>query len=1218
MLTGLFVAALTDPALARARDLARSGAAQVDGLDLTAPPALRPFAVAAIAADEPVGGAGRPVLAVTATTREADDLAAALGCLIPADQVAVFPSWETLPHERLSPRSDTVGRRLAVLRRLAHPDAADSQGRHGPLRVIVAPVRSLLQPQLKGLGELEPVRLAAGDEADLEDLARRLTDLAYARVDLVTKRGEFAVRGGILDVFPPTDEHPARVEFWGDEVEEIRTFAVADQRTIEGVGQLWAPPCRELLLTPAVRKRAAALAVDHPELAEILDKLAEGIPVEGMESLAPVLIGDDSMELLLDTMPAGTHVLLCDPERIRTRAHDLVRTSAEFLQASWAAAAVGGAAPIDLGAAAFRTLADVRVRARALGQPWWTVSPFGLAEPATAPARQPWEDEPAEIDVTPDDAIAVTVAAQPAPLYHGETARVVDDLKRWAGEGWSVALVFEGHGPAQRAVEVLHDAGLGVRLVDEVPAAPATGEILVSRGSLTGGFVDAASRFVLLTGDDVTGGRGTSTRDMRKLPSRRRNTIDPLELRAGDHVVHEQHGIGRYVELVQRTVNGASREYLVIEYAPSKRGQPGDRLFVPTDQLDQLSRYVGGEQPTLHKMGGSDWQKSKARARKAVREIAAQLIQLYAARKASKGHPFGPDTPWQRELEDAFPWQETPDQLAAIEEVKRDMEQTVPMDRLICGDVGYGKTEIAVRAAFKAIQDGRQVAVLVPTTLLVQQHYNTFAERMSQFPATIRQLSRFQTSKEAEQTLTMAADGTADIVIGTHRLLQASARFKSLGLVIVDEEQRFGVEHKEHLKSVRASVDVLSMSATPIPRTLEMAITGIREMSTIATPPEERHPVLTAVGAYDERQVAAAIHRELLRDGQVFYLHNRVESIERAARRLRELVPEARVAVAHGQLGEEALERVMVGFWEKQFDVLVCTTIVESGIDIPNANTLIVERADLLGLAQLHQIRGRVGRGRERAYAYFLYPSDKPLTEHAHERLATIAQHTELGAGMYVAMKDLEIRGAGNLLGGEQSGHIEGVGFDLYVRMVGEAVQAFKGERPEEETEVKVDLPVDAHLPHDYVGVERLRLEMYRKLAEARDEERLRAVVAELTDRYGEPPAPVQNLVAVARFRLLARRYGLTDVSMQGRHLRFGPLPLPDSKQLRLKRYHPDAVYKQALEQVSVPRPSTRRIGGELMRDQALLEWCGQLLADVLGEPRELAGAAGSAVRGGR
>ncbi|MDG4807916.1 transcription-repair coupling factor [Micromonospora sp. WMMD1120] len=1211
MLTGLFTAALADPGLARARDLARSGAAQVDGLDITAPAALRPFAVAAVAADRE--GAGRPVLAVTATSREADDLAAALGALLPAEQVVVFPSWETLPHERLSPRSDTVGRRLAVLRRLAHPDATDARGATGPLRVVVAPVRSLLQPQLKGLGDLEPVQLAAGEEADLEEVARRLTDMAYARVDLVTKRGEFAVRGGILDVFPPTDEHPSRVEFWGDEVEEIRTFAVADQRTIEQVPLLWAPPCRELLLTPSVRERAAALAEQHLELAEILDKLAEGIPVEGMESLAPVLVGPDSLELLLDAMPSGTHVLLCDPERIRTRAHDLVRTSEEFLQASWAAAAVGGQAPVDVGAAAFRTLGEVRAAAGKLGQPWWTLSPFGLveADAGTAETRQPWEDAPEETAVTPDDAIAVTLAAQPAPLYHGETSRVVDDLKRWAGEGWSVALVFEGHGPAQRAVEVLRDAGLGARLTEEVTAAPAPGELVVTCGALSSGFVDEASRFVLLTGNDVTGGRGTSTRDMRKMPSRRRNTIDPLELKAGDHVVHEQHGIGRYVELVQRTVNGASREYLVIEYAPSKRGQPGDRLFVPTDQLDQLSRYVGGEQPALHKMGGSDWQKSKARARKAVREIAAQLIQLYAARKASKGHSFGPDTPWQRELEDAFPWQETPDQLAAIEEVKRDMEQTVPMDRLICGDVGYGKTEIAVRAAFKAVQDGKQVAVLVPTTLLVQQHYNTFAERMSQFPVQIRQLSRFQTPKETERTLEMVADGTVDIVIGTHRLLQTATRFKQLGLVIVDEEQRFGVEHKEHLKTLRASVDVLSMSATPIPRTLEMAITGIREMSTIATPPEERHPVLTFVGAQDDRQVAASIHRELLRDGQVFYLHNRVESIDRAARRLRELVPEARVAVAHGQMSEEALEKVMVGFWEKEFDVLVCTTIVESGIDIPNANTLIVERADLLGLAQLHQIRGRVGRGRERAYAYFLYPPEKPLTEHAHERLATIAQHTELGAGMYVAMKDLEIRGAGNLLGGEQSGHIEGVGFDLYVRMVGEAVSAFKGERPEEETDVKIDLPVDAYLPHDYVGVERLRLEMYRKLAEARDEDRLREVVAEMTDRYGEPPAPVQNLVEVARFRLLARRYGLTDVSMQGKHVRFGPLPLPDSKQLRLKRYHPDAVYKQATDQVSVPRPTTRRIGGEPLRDQALLQWCAQLLSDVLGAPAPLAAAAG-------
>ncbi|NMO51069.1 transcription-repair coupling factor [Actinoplanes sp. TBRC 11911] len=1204
-LSGLIPAALRDRGLARARDLARKGFVDSDSLDLTAPASLRPFVVATLAAATEIGGAARPVLAVTATTREADDLAAALGALISDDSVAVYPSWETLPHERLSPRSDTVGRRLAVLRRLAHPGDR-------PLQVVVAPVRSVLQPQLKGLGDLEPVELTAGGAAELEEVARRLTDMAYARVDLVTKRGEFAVRGGILDVFPPTDEHPSRVEFWGDEVEEIRTFAVADQRTIDPVDRLWAPPCRELLLTPGVREKALELSAEHPELAEILDKLAEGIPVEGMESLAPALLhGTDSMELLLDTMPAGTHVLLCDPERIRTRAHDLTRTSDEFLEASWAAAAVGGKAPIDVGAVAFRNLADVRAHAATLQQPWWTVSPFGLAESDDAPAEdeQPWLEPVPAVEVTPDAGDAIALSAQPVPLYHGDTARLASDLTDWIAAGWSVALVFEGHGTAQRATEVLRDAGLGVTPQESLETAIEPGQLLVTCGGLNHGFVDSGSQLAVITGNDISGGRGASTKDMRKMPSRRRNTIDPLELKPGDFVVHEQHGIGKYVELVQRTVNGADREYIVIEYAASKRGQPGDRLYVPTDQLDQLSRYVGGEQPALHKMGGSDWQKSKARARKAVREIAAQLIQLYAARQASKGHSFGPDTPWQRELEDAFPYTETPDQLSAIIEVKQDMELPIPMDRLICGDVGYGKTEIAVRAAFKAVQDGKQVAVLVPTTLLAQQHFNTFTERMNQFPIRIKQLSRFQTPKEAALTLEEAGAGTADIVIGTHRLLSNATRFKNLGLIIVDEEQRFGVEHKEQLKALRASVDVLTMSATPIPRTLEMAITGIREMSTIATPPEERHPVLTFVGAHDEKQVAAAIHRELLRDGQVFYVHNRVESIDRAARKLRELVPEARVAVAHGQMSEEQLEKVMVGFWEKEFDVLVCTTIVESGIDIPNANTLIVERADMLGLAQLHQIRGRVGRGRERAYAYFLYPREKPLTEQAHERLATIAQHTELGAGMYVAMKDLEIRGAGNLLGGEQSGHIEGVGFDLYVRMVGEAVQAFKGERPEEEPEVKIDLPVDAHLPTEYISVERLRLEMYRKLAEARDDQRLQEVVAEMTDRYGEPPAQVANLIAVARFRQLARAYGLSDVSMQGKHLRFSPLPLPDSKQLRLKRYHPDSVYKQATDQVSVPRPATRRLGGEPLRDQALLEWCAQLLKDVLGEVPALASA---------
>ncbi len=1229
-LAGLTSAALADPALARARDLARAGAVESARLDLTAPPALRPFVVAALAGDvdpgDPTaGGAGRPVLAVTATSREADDLAAAVSSLLPPEQVVVYPAWETLPHERLSPRSDTVGRRLAVLRRLAHPEPGDPV--RGPIRVIVAPVRSLLQPQLAGLGDLAPVELVNGGTADLGEVSRRLADIAYHRVDLVTSRGEFAVRGGILDVFPPTEEHPIRVEFWGDEVTELRYFSVADQRSLEPADRLWAPPCRELLLTPEVRARAAELAQRHPMLAEMLDKLAEGIPVEGMESLTPALLPEPGthvegtgprLELLVNCLSPGTHVVLCDPERIRTRAHDLVATSEEFLQASWAAAAAGGKAPIDLGAAAFRSLAEVGQTAADLGLAWWSVSPFGTTE--ATPAIRTIDDELAELDpeltprVGPDieDSLALATSAEPVPLYHGDTDKVVADLNGWVAAGWRVALVFEAHGPAQRAIEVLRDADLGASLLERISTVPATGAVTVGCGVLSRGFVlpptGNAPGFALVTGDDVTGGRGSSTRDMRKMPSRRRNTIDPLELRPGDYVVHEQHGIGQYIEMTQRTVAGAQREYLVLEYAPSKRGQPGDRLYVPTDQLDQLTKYVGGEHPTVHRMGGTDWQKAKGRARKAVREIAAQLIRLYAARQASEGYAFGPDTPWQRELEDAFPYTETPDQLAAIDEVKTDMQRSIPMDRLICGDVGYGKTEIAVRAAFKAVQDGKQVAILVPTTLLAQQHMNTFAERMGQFPVQLRSLSRFSTPRETEETLSKITDGTADIVIGTHRLLQPTTRFKQLGLVIVDEEQRFGVEHKEYLKALRAHVDVLTMSATPIPRTLEMAITGIREMSTIATPPEERHPVLTFVGAYDDRQVTAAIRRELLRDGQVFYLHNRVESIEKAARRIRELVPEARVAVGHGQMGEDALEKVMLGFWERDFDVLVCTTIVESGLDIPNANTLIVERADLLGLSQLHQIRGRVGRARERAYAYFLFPGEKPLTEHAHERLATIAQHSELGAGMYVAMKDLEIRGAGNLLGGEQSGHIEGVGFDLYVRMVGEAVQSFKGEESEIPTEVKIDLPVDAHIPHSYIGVERLRLEMYRKLAEVRDAAALDEVLAELTDRYGEPPDQVANLIAVARFRLFARLYGLTEVSLQGRNLRFSPMPLPESKQLRLSRLYPNAVYKANLDTVSVPRPTGSgrvpgRLAAEPMRDTALLDWCRDLITGVLDQP---------------
>jgi len=1176
-LSGLLRSYLSDPDLRAVAEAARDvRAGEVPALSVEGPSALRPFLAAAFGAPEGDGGAGRTVLVVTATDREADDTGAAAAELLGPDPVAVLPSWETLPHERLSPRPDTVGRRLEIFRRLAAPETAP--------RVVVAAARSLIQPVAPGLGTIEPVRLQVGDTHDFDALLTRLVELAYTRVEIVTARGEFAVRGGLVDVFPPTAEHPVRIEFWGDEVSELRSFTVADQRSVAPVDELIAPGCRELLLTEPVRERAAALARTHennPQLRELLERLAQGIPGEGMESLVPALVAGE-LELLTDLLPAGSLVLLADPERIRTRSADLVRTGQEFLEASWFAAGVGGDSPIDVGASAYRDLGEVLEHASATGRPVVTLSPLVSGR---------------------DDVLAPAV--HEVESYRGDIDRALVDLRAHVATGGTAVLVVAGHGTAQRSLEQLHEADLPAKLVEELLGEPEPGLVTVTCGRLTEGFTTRA--LVLLTEADLTGNRAAGT-EPRKLASRRRNAVELDTLRPGDYVVHSQHGIGRFVEMRERTVGGATREHLVLEYASSKRGQPADRLYVPTDSLDEVSRYVGGEVPTLNKLGGADWAKTKGRARKAVRQIAAQLVQLYAARQSSPGHAFGPDTPWQRELEDAFPYTETPDQLAAIEEVKRDMERPVPMDRVISGDVGFGKTEIAVRAAFKAVQDGKQVAVLVPTTLLATQHLQTFTERMRAFPVTIRGLSRFTEPAEAKETIEGLAEGKVDIVIGTHRLLQTGVRWKDLGLVIVDEEQRFGVEHKEHITALRTHVDVLTLSATPIPRTLEMSLAGIREMSTIATPPEDRHPTLTYVGPYDDKQVAAAIRRELLRDGQVFYVHNRVSTIERAARRVRELDPEARVAIAHGQMNEDLLERTVNGFWHREYDVLVCTTIVENGLDISNANTLIVERSDTLGLSQLHQLRGRVGRGRERGYAYFLYPPEHPLTETAHDRLATIAQHSELGAGAAVAMKDLEIRGAGNILGAEQSGHIAGVGFDLYLRLVGEAVAAFRkqagageGEQEEQLAEVRVDLPIDAHVPHDYVTGERLRLEVYRKIAEAPDGAALDAIVEELTDRYGEPPTPVRNLLAVAAFRQTCRSLGVTEVAVAGASIRIGPVDLPDSAQLRLKRLYPKAVYKPAAKLVSVPKPTeSGRVGSPPLRDVALLEWCTKLLNDLL------------------
>ena len=1197
-IAGLIELALRDPSLS---DVARRAEDRPSDLTLVGPASARVFAASALAQ------AG-PLLVVTATGREADDLTVELRGVL-GEAVAMFPSWETLPHERLSPGVDTIGARLMLLRRLAHPD---DERLGPPLRVVVTTTRSLLQPMAPDLADIEPVTLTVGAEfevaagaapaATFDSVIARLVDLAYTRVDMVGKRGEFAVRGGILDVFPPTAEHPVRAEFWGDEVSEMRMFAVADQRSIPeiAVDSVVAVPCREMLLTDDVRGRAAKLAAEHPPLEnsvtgsipDMLAKLAEGIPVDGMEALLP-LLRPTELSTLSDHLPAGTPLLICDPEKVRSRAADLIKTGREFLEASWSTAAVGGDVPIDieaLGASGFVDLDDAKAAAREGGHPWWTLSQLS-------------------------DESALELNIRPAPSARGQQSNVTEIfamLRAHVATGGYAVVVTPGTGTAHRVVEQLAESDTPATML-EPGAAPKQGVVGVLKGPLHDGVVIAGANLVVITETDLTGNRASAV-DGKRLAAKRRNVVDPLALTAGDLVVHDQHGIGRFIEMTERVVGGARREYLVLEYGSSKRGGGSDRLYVPMDSLDQLSRYVGGESPTLSRLGGSDWTNTKTKARRAVREIAAELVSLYAKRQASAGHAFAPDSPWQAEMEDAFGFTETVDQMTAITEVKSDMEKPVPMDRVICGDVGYGKTEIAVRAAFKAVQDGKQVAVLVPTTLLADQHLQTFAERMAGFPVTVKGLSRFTSPTESRAVLEGMKDGSVDIVIGTHRLLQTGVTWKDLGLVVVDEEQRFGVEHKEHIKSMRTHVDVLTMSATPIPRTLEMSLAGIREMSTILTPPEERYPVLTYVGPHDDKQVAAALRREMLRDGQVFYIHNRVRSIDQAAAKVRALVPEARVAVAHGQMPEEQLERTVEGFWNREFDVLVCTTIVETGLDISNANTLIVERADTFGLSQLHQLRGRVGRSRERGYAYMLYPPEVPLTETAYDRLATIAQNNELGAGMAVAMKDLEIRGAGNVLGAEQSGHVAGVGFDLYVRLVGEAVEAYRAAADgktiaavEEPKDLRIDLPVDANLPPDYIPSDRLRLEGYRRLAAAADDAAVDSVVEELVDRYGPPPEPAQRLVAVARLRLLLRSYGITEISaISESTLRISPLQLVDSQQLRLKRLYPSANYRATTSTVQVPIPRAGSgVGAPRIRDLELVAMVAGLVLALDGKPQE-------------
>ena len=1113
----------------------------------------------------------KPVAVITSTARQAEEIADALRELVADIQVIDFPAWETLPHERLSPSPETVGKRLQSLH-LIHEIASSKSAKK---TVIMLSIRAALQPVIGDAKDHPPFQIKKGNEYLLPELALKLIGIAYERVDMVTRRGEFAIRGGILDVFPTTSEHALRLEFFGDELEDIREFQVADQRSIPGsIEHIDLYPAREMLITPAVASKAREMSLEFPNLSEMLTKISEGMPVAGMESLAPVL--SPNLGPITRFLPSARFVIV-DPEAVSARASGLVETNEEFLHAAWDAAISGGDAPIDL-------------------------STGGFLEYDQLTAAIKTGNELIEISSLPNEK-TVDLGLREIPKFQGATGSV-DWILDQLGQKQAVVIAAKGHGMAERVVEVLDAAAVPVSLV-EVLKAPKSAEVVVVTASLPHGFFVADANLIVLTDSEFFSvASGYQPPATRRLAKRRGPQVDPLTLKQGDYVVHEIHGIGRFKELVQRQNLAQTREYLVVEYAPSKRGYPGDTLFVPTDQLDFLSRYVGGEAPVLSKMGGTDWARAKGNARKAVRKIAIDLVKLYSARMKSKGHAFGPDTPWQHELEQAFTFQETPDQLTTIDEVKADMEKPVPMDRLLAGDVGYGKTEVAIRAAFKAIQDGKQVAMLVPTTLLVRQHLETFAQRYGGFPVNIRALSRFQTAKEVKQTLEGIKTGAVDLVIGTHRLLSTGVNFRNLGLVIIDEEQRFGVEHKEKLKELKTNVDVLAMSATPIPRTLEMAVTGIREMSTLATPPEERHPILTFVGGYSEKQVAAAIRRELIREGQVFFVHNRVATIEKTANDLKKLVPEARIAIAHGQMPEAQLEQVVIDFWQGHYDVLVSTTIIETGIDIPNANTLIVDRSETFGLSQLHQIRGRVGRSRERAYAYFFYDPTKTLSETAHDRLATIATNNELGSGMQVAMKDLEIRGAGNMLGGEQSGHIAGVGFDLYLRMISEAVSEFRGEPVSSPAELKLEIPVDARIPPEYLDSERLRLEAYHKLSAASSEAStkldLQEILNELQDRFGKAPAPVLQLIEVTALRQEANRLGLKDVNLLGVQAKLSPVQLSEGELVALSHKLPGVRYLQSSNLLSVPIP-TAGVADKLS-DTEVIDWLWKLFAIVFGD----------------
>jgi transcription-repair coupling factor (superfamily II helicase) len=1099
-----------------------------------------------------------PTLVVVATEHRARELAQQVQAwAVQPERVALLPSPEPLFYERLPSHPNTTQERLRALRLLASGE---------PGALVIASVRALMRvvmppAQFKALS----LSIRASDRLRPDDLVTSLLSLGYTNEPLVEYPATFGRRGGIVDVFPIDAEAPLRIEFFGDEVETIREFDPSTQRSRRPVDGFSLLPSREVpLATPQVWEALRAIdcsSLSDPSRAQWerdLERLADGIAFDGLEFYAPYLSSDS----LFDYLPADGMVVVDEPSAVANAATDLIK-QAEELRVEL----------IERGElpAGFRTAyldwANLESRFARFARLNWS-----------------WQDVDVDGAASAGDHLGRLADFHPVPSYAGQLRAALDDVDHWRQGQITTLLVSQQSG---RLAELLADQGMPAAVLSDVTELPVPGALLLVHGQVAEGFLLAAGAsggLVVLSDRELFGW----TKPARAAPARRPSRDAFLsELTPGDYVVHIDHGVGRFVQMFRMAGASADgsgqgeREYLVLEYAA------GDRLYVPSDQTDRVSRYVGvgDHAPTLHRLGTTDWARTRSKVKAAVRELAGELLRLYAARQVKEGNACGPDTVWQTEMEDAFPYTETPDQVRAILEVKTDLEQARPMDRLLCGDVGYGKTEVALRAAFKAVDNGRQVAMLVPTTVLAQQHYNTFRERLQAFPIKVEMLSRFRSEKEQKQIVQGLATGRVDICIGTHRLLQKDVVFKNLGLVIIDEEQRFGVLHKEHFKKLRTEVDVLTLSATPIPRTLHMALVGVRDLSVMETPPEDRLPIRTTVMAYDDALIREVILREIDRGGQVYFVHNRVQTIYQMAHHLGDLVPQASIVVGHGQMPEEQLEKVMLDFAAGRYDVLVCSTIIESGLDIPNVNTLIVNQADHFGLAQLYQLRGRVGRGANRAYAYFLTPKNRQMSEVAEKRLRTIMEATDLGAGYRIAMKDLEIRGAGNLLGAEQHGHVAAVGFHLYTQLLAEAVKTLRGEKVEQMPNVTVDLPLDAYLPSSYVEDEQARLNLYTRMASLSDSTQVGDLLQEMRDRFGELPEPALNLIYLVQLRALAMKAGITGISTEGEQVilqfadgigaiadtlrrRYGPVLAIGRSQARLSKTRAGANWLGILQDV--------------------------------------------------